>query len=222
MKKTVKWGAIVLALALLLTACGSAPAASTTPTTTAPAETTVPVETTTAPPETTAPPVVSTPQTVCEIGRSTVTAGNLVLPIPEGYTAQMVNENTILLMSPDGNCGISIFAADISELDEASAMLYIPMQQESFYADDGVQSEIETFGPYTVGGFDVNWDIYTEILTDLSMYSVLSTTFTDSWFGYTILLKTMETNCEDYATAYGIMLLKATYTGPAPRFDFVQ
>lgn len=159
---------------------------------------------------------------VCSISDNTVTVGNLIFQIPEGYTATLVNENAIMLGSPDGKCGISIFGADISSLDEAAAMYYIPMQRESFYADDAVQSDIETIGPYTVGGFDVNMEVYSEILTDLSMYSVLTTTFTDSWYGYTILLKTAEISTEDYATAYGQMVLTATYTGPTPRFDFVQ
>ena len=151
-----------------------------------------------------------------------VNAGNLKMTIPSGYTAEQVNDNAVMLGSPDGKCGISIFAADISALDEAAAMAYIPMQKESFYADDAVQSEIEEIGPYTVGGFDVTMEVYSEILTDLSMYSALSTTFTDSWYGYTILLKTAETSTEAYATAYGQMVMTAIYTGPAARFDFVQ
>lgn len=160
--------------------------------------------------------------TTVSISGNTVTAGNLKMHIPSGYTAEQVNDNAVMLGSPDGKCGISIFAADISDLDEAAAMAYIPMQRESFYADDAVQSEIETIGPYEVGGFDVNMEVYSEIYTDLSMYSVLATTFTDSWYGYTILLKTAETSTEDYATAYGQMVLTATYTGAVPRFDFVQ
>lgn len=156
------------------------------------------------------------------ISGNTVTAGNLKMTIPSGYTAEQVNDNAVMLGSSDGKCGISIFAADISDLDEAAAMAYIPMQKESFYADDAVQSEIEGIGPYTVGGFDVTMEVYSEICTDLSMYSVLSTTFTDSWYGYTILLKTAETSTEAYATAYGQMVMTAIYTGPAVRFDFVQ
>lgn len=214
--------ALLLCAVLLLTACAAPPAQTTAPPTTLPVETTVPVETTTAPPETTAPAEVATDGPVCQINGDTVTAGNLIFQIPDGYTASLVNENAIMLGSPDGKCGISIFAADISAIDETTAMAYIPMQRESFYADDAVQSEIETIGPYTVGGFDVTMEVYSEIFTDLSMYSVLTTTFTDSWYGYTILLKTAETSTEDYATAYGQMVLTAVYTGAAPRFDFVQ
>ena len=73
-----------------------------------------------------------------------------------------------------------------------TTMAYIPMQKESFYSDDAVQSDIEVIGPYTVGGFDATMEVYSEIFTDLSMSSVLTTTFTDSWYGYTILLKTAE------------------------------
>lgn len=217
-----KLTALLLCAVLLLTACTSPPAATTTPTTTAPPETTVPVETTAAPPETTAPAEPTETGPACSISSTTVTAGNLTFTIPDGYTATLVNENSIMLGSPDGKCGISIFAADISALDEATAMVYIPMQKESFYADDAVQSEIDEIGPYTVGGFDVTMEVYSEICTDLSMYSVLSTTFTDSWYGYTILLKTAETSTEAYATAYGQMVMTATYTGTEPRFDFVQ
>lgn len=218
----MKLTALLLCAVLLLTACAAPPAATTTPTTTAPPETTVPVETTTAPTETTAPAEPTETGPACSISGNTVTAGNLKMTIPSGYTAQQVNDNAVMLGSPDGKCGISIFAADISDLDEAAAMAYIPMQKESFYADDAVQSEIEEIGPYTVGGFDVTMEVYSEIFTDLSMYSALSTTFTDSWYGYTIQLKTAEISTEDYATAYGQMVMAAIYTGPTARFDFVQ
>lgn len=215
--------ALLLCAALLLTACAAAPTPTTPPTTTAaPTETTTPVETTTAPPETTAPAAPTEPAQACRIDGSKVIAGNLTLAIPEGYAASPVNDNAVMLASPDGKCGISIFAADISSLDEAATMAYIPMQKESFYSDDAVQSDIEVIGPYTVGGFDVTMEVYSEIFTDLSMYSVLTTTFTDSWYGYTILLKTAEISTEDYATAYGQMVMTAKYTGPAARFDFVQ
>ena len=215
--------ALLLCAALLLTACTAAPTPTAPPTTTAaPTETTTPVETTTAPPETTAPAAPTEPAQACRIDGSKVIAGNLTLAIPEGYAASPVNDNGVMLASPDGKCGISIFAADISSLDEATTMAYIPMQKESFYSDDAVQSEIEVIGPYTVGGFDVTMEVYSEIFTDLSMYSVLTTTFTDSWYGYTILLKTAEVSTEDYATAYGQMVMTAKYTGPAARFDFVQ
>ena len=214
--------ALLLCAALLLTACTAPPPETTAPPTTQPVETTVPVETTTAPPETTAPAEVAIDGPVCQINGDTVTAGNLIFQIPDGYTASLVNENAIMLGSPDGKCGISIFAADISDLDEAATMIYIPLQRESFYTDDAVQSEIEKIGPYDVGGFEVDMEIYTEILTDLSMYAVLTTTFTDSWYGYTILLKTAEVSSEGYATAYGQLVLTAVYTGATPRFDFVQ
>lgn len=212
--------ALLLCAVLLLTACTAPPPETTAPPTTQPVETTAPP--TTQPVEATAPVAATTSGAVCEVGSATVTAGNMILPIPDGYTATLVNENAIMLGSPDGKCGISIFAADISSLDEATTMAYIPMQKESFYSDDAVQSEIEVIGPYTVGGFDVTMEVYSEIFTDLSMYSVLTTTFTDSWYGYTILLKTAEISTEDYATAYGQMVMTAKYTGPAARFDFVQ
>lgn len=158
----------------------------------------------------------------CTINGSSVTAGNLIFQIPEGYTATLVNENALMLGSPDGKCGISIFSADISDLDEATAMAFIPMQQESFYSDDAVKSEIETIGPYDVGGFDVELNVYTEMFTDLTIQSVLDTTFTDSWYSYTIQLRATETSTENYATAYGTMVLGAIYAGDPPRFDFVQ
>ena len=208
--------ALLLCAVLLLTACAAPPAETTAPPTTQPVETAAPVETTTA------PPAPTEPAQACRINGNKVIAGNLTLTIPDGYTASTVNDNAVMLGSPDGKCGISIFAADISDLDEAAAMAYVPLQKESFYSDDAVRSEIEPIGPYTVGGFDVTMEVYSEIFTDLSMYSVLATTFTDSWYGYTILLKTAEISAEGYATAYGQMVMTATYTGAAPRFDFVQ
>ena len=214
--------ALLLCAVLLLTACAAPPPETTAPPTTQPVETTAPVAVTTAPPETTAPAAPTEPAQACRINGNTVIAGNLTFAIPDGYAASPVNDNAVMLASSDGKCGISIFAADISSLDEATTMAYIPMQKESFYSDDAVQSEIEVIGPYTVGGFDVTMEVYSEIFTDLSMYSVLTTTFTDSWYGYTILLKTAEISTEDYATAYGKMVMAAKYTGPAARFDFVQ
>lgn len=163
---------------------------------------------------------VSSP--VCEIGDKTVTAGNLVIPIPTGYTAQLVNDNAIMLGSADGKCGISIFAADIIDLDEAAAMLYLPMQREMFYQENVVRTDPESIGTYTVGGFNVDLIYYGEMATDLSTQSVLDATFTDSWYCYTILLRTTAQETTDYVQAYGKMVLATSYTGPTPRFDFVQ
>lgn len=217
---------LLLALALLLTACGSKPAETTAPPTTAPSETTVPVETTTAPLENTEPPETTVPlsDTVCSISANSVKFGNLQIQIPDGFSAEIVNENSIMLKNEVRVCGVILFASDISELDEDSTRLYLPMQQENFLTQDVVRGEVDTYDPLPIAGLSVSFQAYGEMYTDLSSQMVLEATFTDSWYAYTI--KVVEPIEDDYngenITSVLTALINATHTGPAARFDFVQ
>lgn len=209
--------ALLLCAVLLLTACTAPP-----PETTAP-PTTQPVEITTAPPETTSPATQPQPSVVCSVNEESVTLGNLEIQIPVGFSAEMVNDNSIMLKNEIHTCGVLLFAADISDLDEESTRIYLPMQQEQFLTEGVVHGEADT-EYMRIGGMTVDFQIYGEMYTDLSTQMVVEATFTDSWFAYTI--KMVEPIADDYGTDNVTAVMKALvgaqYTGPAARFDFVQ
>lgn len=217
--------ALLLCAALLLTACTAAPT-----TTAAPTETTTPVETIAAPAETTVPPTTipettaPAPHPVCQLSSSTATVGNLQIPIPDGFSAEIVNDNSIMLKNEVRTCGVILFAADISDLDEETVQAYLPMQQEQFLTADVVRGDTDVYEDMSVAGIPVAFQAYGEMYTDLSTQMVLEATFTDSWYAYTI--KMVEPIEDDYngdnITSVMTALLLATHTGPAARFDFVQ
>ena len=213
--------ALLLALALLLTACAAAPAVTTAPpATTAPADTAPPttVPVTTAPAETA--PQLGAP---CAIDGDLISVGNLAFRCPDGFTAEIVNENAIILKNADRVCGVTLFAANVADLDEDAVRYYVPMQAESFLTQEVVRDDA-TVQPMTVGGIDVDFQVYGEMFADLSTQMVIDATFTDSWYAYTI--KMVEPITEDYdstnITSVMTALVLATYTGPDARFDFVQ
>ena len=194
-------------------------AATTAPTT----QTTQPASTTE---ETTLPtkpePIIH--DAVIEVkGSSQVRFGNFETAIPDGLKIASVDDNIVILSANDGECIISIFAADVSMLTESKLREYLPTQVESFKADDSIRAGEEKVDG-VVGQFDVNYNSYVEMTASSDIYVVFDTTMTDSWYSYTVIMyvDSESENASSYASTFVKFLGYAKYVGSEPRFDFVQ
>ena len=220
-----RWLAIILAaaIALSMAACTAEQPPETTPPTTTAATTEAPTEATTAATtEATTEPTTAPEKLSTGVYGDTIILGNLKFAIPEGFLTTVIDERTITLTSKDGKYTIGLFAADISALDEEKAKIYIPLQHGSFVDENDLAEANEVDG--YVAGMEVKYDLYVDINTDLQFSTNMATTFTDSWYAYTILvISTADSDLiKDYTTTFAEFTAYAENIGEAPRFDFVQ
>ena len=195
------------------TAANTAPTTQTTQPASTAEETTLPTET--------APIIHDT--VIAVKGGSEVRFGNFETAIPDGFKIASVDDNIVILSANNGECVISIFAADVSMLTESKLREYLPTQVESFKADDSVRAGEEKVDG-VVGQFDVNYNGYVEMTASLDTYVVFDTTMTDSWYSYTVIMhiKSGSEDLTNYVNAFAKFLGYAKYVGSEPRFDFVQ
>lgn len=159
---------------------------------------------------------------IISISGDNLTLGNLEFTIPDGFTATIVNDSSVALVSSDKDCSIGLFAADISNLNEDKAKAYLPLQHKSFVSDDGERVS-ESTSESLAAGFDITMNSYGEITPDLSA-ACMNSTFTDSWYAYTILFKCdiNSQQLQDYVITFAEFTGYANYSGSDPRFDFIQ
>ncbi len=159
---------------------------------------------------------------IISISGNNMTLGNLEFMIPDGFTATVVNESSVALVSSDKACSIGLFATDISALDEAKAKEYLPLQHNSFVSDD-CERVRESSSESLAAGFDITMNSYGKILPDAST-ACMDSTFTDSWYAYTILFECdiNSPQIKEYITSFAEFTGYANYVGAEPRFDFVQ
>lgn len=220
MRKTIS---IVMMLAILLCSVGCSSSEQNTDTVQTNTPTVAP---TVAPTE--APTEASTEapkETKPENGvyGDTLILGNIKFSIPDGYEITIMDENTYMFESDDGDCAFGVFAADISELDEAATEVYLPMQADLFATDGATRVDEDTLDGY-VAGFDVGLNFYMEMTQNLDVTTNIDTTFTDSWYAYTIIFRCSPTSEKqaDYITTFVQFTGYSEYIGQTPRFDFVQ
>ncbi len=156
------------------------------------------------------------------IYNNTIILGNIKFEIPEGFTASLIEENTIALSDGNGECSIGLFAADISMLDEEKTKQYIPLMYDSFKTDGAERIEESTMDGYAAGRY-VDYQFYGEINGDNNTIN-LDTAFTDSWYAYMLILKcdAESDDLSDNMQTFIQMAGYSEYTGKEPRFDFVQ
>lgn len=149
--------------------------------------------------------------------------GNYVMTVPNGYTAETSSYRSFYLTSDDGECFMSIYAVDVSSLDESHTQEIIS-SQEGVFQDDDATIYSETTHPVNFGGVSVDMLMYVEV--DTSGYATLNIegVFTDSWYCYTVFVSySMDAdNSTQYASNFGEFCATAEYTGESSRFDFVQ
>ena len=156
-----------------------------------------------------------------DVTGSTFTVGNYVMTIPDGFSARKTND-LYFLTSEQGNCTISIFAADVSPLDEDHVRRYISSQADAF-VDENATRYNEKIQEVNFGGTTVIMELYAE---ESDGYATINTdgSFTDSWYGYTVSIQCSsgsDSLSEDFE-AFGKFCASAKYTGKDPRFSFVQ
>ena len=223
-KKLCLFLAIVLLISL--SGCGSnkpeeTTAPATIPTTATP-ETTIP-ETTI--PETTVPETtVAETYPASGVYGGNIVLGNITFEIPNDFTVTVVDDASFVLASADDDCAIALAAIDISMLDEENAKKYLPMVNESFVdfgTDIVVPSDEDIIGE--LAGFPI---VMRACGTSDGVNFVFhaDTTFTDSWYAYTIIYKCDfgSEKLSDYHSLLISMMLNAEHNGREQRFDFVQ
>ena len=152
---------------------------------------------------------------------NTVVIGYITFTIPDGFTATAVNDKTFMLSSDDGTCSFSLFAADISGLDEIKTKLYLPQQSELFDDDKTLIGDIDTIDGF-VAGYDVVMDLYS-VMDGVKLVTAMDGTFTDSWYAYTVMLRSNSgDNLSDNIHKFAEFTAFAEHDGPDARFDFVQ
>ena len=149
--------------------------------------------------------------------------GNLEFSIPDGFSVTIVNDNTFSLTSSDKECVFGLHATDISELSEPQAIEYLPMQHDAFMTEGIVrvnESDLEGI----IAGFDLIIDFYGEMSEDLDITTCMDTSFTDSWYAYTIMFKCDPDadKASEYVTTFVEFISYSEYLGESPRFDYVQ
>lgn len=203
---------LVLYITLTFAGCGTQNGNEiTAPLNTAPTVTTSPIETTRPSKQETG------------IYGDTIILGNIQFTIPDGFTASKINERTFLLSSEDNECFFGLFAIDISDKSESTLKTYLPQQQKSFRDTEGTiidEDKIDGF----ISGFDVMLNFYSEINLDLEITAKMDTTFTDSWYAYTVLFQCdgASEKLSDYVTTFAHFTGYSKYIGEEPRFNFVQ
>lgn len=162
-------------------------------------------------------------QPVVSVDGSTLTLGNFEIQIPDGFSVNSSDENTVSIASADGGCFIGVFAADVSGLTEEQVKTFLPQQAASFMADSSSRAS-ERQSDTRFGPFDVTIDLYAETSSELAATVNMDTSFTDSWYTYTIMFRCYADSdkLSDYTTTFAEFCGYAEYTGEDARFDFVQ
>lgn len=152
-----------------------------------------------------------------------VILGNITFEIPDDFVVTVVNELSFVLSSSDGACAIALSAVDISELDEENSKKFLPMVNESLinFDDLVVAQADDIIGE--IGGFPVTLRAC-GTYDGSNMVFHADTTFTDSWYAYTIIYKSdMESEKHsDYNSLFVNFIMFSEHNGREVRFDFVQ
>ena len=156
------------------------------------------------------------------VNSKTITMGNFLITLPDGFSVTSSTENSASVSSADGLCYIGVFAADVSGLTEDQILNRLPSQHESFMTPGATRGEVKnqtvTFGPYKL-----TFDLYAEIDTDSIATINMDGSFTDSWYTYTVLYRCASgTDVSDYTYSFGEFCAYSEYTGLDPRFERMQ
>ena len=149
--------------------------------------------------------------------------GNIEFTIPEGFQATIIDENTYMLTSKDYACSIGLYANSVQELDEEMTQIYLPLQHQAFVGEEETKYEESKLDGFAAG-FEIKMNSYASATDDLRLSINMNSTFTDSWYAYTVMFKCASdsANLNSYVTTFAEVTGYAEYVGDEPRFDFVQ
>lgn len=156
------------------------------------------------------------------VNGKTITMGNFLITLPDGFSITSSTENSASVSSSDGLCYIGVFAADVSGLTEDQIINRLPSQHASFMTPGAtkgsVQDQSVTFGPYKL-----TFDLYAEVDTDSISTINIDGSFTDSWYTYTVLYRCATgSDVSDHTYSFAEFCGKSQYIGLDPRFDRMQ
>lgn len=204
-----------LTLCLILCGCVAAPEETepSTSSTTESSETTLPIVDD------------SAPDKVDEAtdSDSTLTIGNIQFSLPDGFTIYSEVANSYGLISDDKNCVIGLYGFDVSPLTEDSVKKLLPTLHSKFLLEDEIRYD-ESDLNYKIAGFPVIVDFYADISNMDSPTINMNTTFTDSYYSYTLtfVCNSGSGRISEFSSAFGEMVAYSEYIGDTPRFDYVQ
>lgn len=156
----------------------------------------------------------------------TFTLGNIQFPNLENYTVKNLSDeefgNTFLIYSDNYDFTINLLAIDVSGRDQSHCESLLPELIEVIKEDSCTYIEKDPLN-VSIGGFSLQLSTYLEINPDSSVNILLATSFTDSWYAYTIYVRQASSAGENtYASDFVDFLTESEYVGQAQRFDFIQ
>lgn len=150
------------------------------------------------------------------------TVGNFVMTIPEGYSSKK-SSDLYMLFSENSDCIISIFAVDLSILDETHVRQYVSTQSK-VYEDPEATIYNAKVQEIVFGDLPVYVSLYAEEAEDGRATIQANASFTDSWYGYTVSIECSADSdriSEDFYS-FAEFCGYAEYIGNERRFDFIQ
>lgn len=150
------------------------------------------------------------------------TVGNFVMTVPDGYSAEKITD-LYFLSSDNSDCSISIFAVDLSSLDEVHVRQYVSSQSEVFENTEATVYNMKV-QELAFGDLSVHVALYAEETVDGHATIRANGSFTDSWYGYTLEIQCSADSdriSEDFYS-FAEFCGYAEYIGEDRRFDFIQ
>lgn len=162
----------------------------------------------------TAPTPPSYAQNV-EVDGTSIRVGQYRTEIPESFSVYDTNDSTVILMSTELRCIVSLFAFNASEMSEDDIRLWLDGSAPDKY---GVLETDTSFA-----GMDMEGHLWVELDDDMQPQTSIQTNFTDSWYVYQTTTVLMPGSDVTDALSESIRLLMFFEAdGVKPRFDFVQ
>lgn len=157
------------------------------------------------------------------ISGETFIIGNFTFYVPESFSVTSSEGGApFILSSADNDCIIILYASDISNMDESTANSFLYLQHESLteyefvvLESDDIYAIIDEF-PVVLNSCLV--------LEDGKSNLCIDGTFTDSFYGYTLVYKVnMDSDSQsDYNIQFVDLMACSQYNGKDPRFPLVQ
>ena len=175
-------------------------------------------------------PVIESEPTIAEtetmdpvVSSSEFILGNISFSIPDGFFVYSELNGSYFLTSDDRKCDISLYAFNCSILSEDMMKSVLADQHETLLGDEEIRYD-ESDIDFTVAGFPVIVDLYCDISDTENFQIKMNTSFTDSWYGYTMTFTcdSDSADIKEYSTIFGRMLANSEYIGDTPRFDYIQ
>lgn len=168
-------------------------------------------------------PPQTTSSTSTIIPSTSITIGNFKFDRDSCVSAEAVGDHAFLITLEETGVYATLYASDISTLNEKEASVFLKALHESEVDADSYRSE-GTITAISFAGFDLTHEYYMTIDDGNRITYHIDCTFTDSWYAYSFCL-IAPSSVKDLGNAgylYGQFLSTGSYIGKTSRFDLVQ